>query len=88
MKSINQLLIVGFDTIDAVSFVCPKAIPQMADTSEVLKKIDLSETKSKLLVIAANKRGAADAVNFDEVTYLGFPFSISEIFQQRNLTLL
>lgn len=85
VKYINQLLKVGFDTIDAGSFVSPKAIPQMADTPDVLKQLDLSDTKSKLLVIVANKRGAEDAVSFDEVTYLGFPFSISETFQQRNI---
>jgi len=76
------LLQVGFDTIDAGSFVSPKAIPQMADTKEVIK--NLKPDKSKLLVIVANERGADDAVQFDEVTYLGFPFSISETFQIRN----
>lgn len=83
-KYINQLLKVGFDTIDFGSFVSPKAIPQMQDTAEVLKKLDLLSSKSKLLAIIANKRGAEDAVKFDEITYLGFPFSISETFQQRN----
>lgn len=81
---INQLLKVGFKTIDFGSFVSPKAIPQMQDTAEVLKKLDLSATKSKLLAIIANARGAQDACNFEEITYLGFPFSISETFQQRN----
>ena len=81
---INSILKVGFDTVDVGSFVSPKAIPQMKDTAEVLKKIDLSTTKSKLLAIVANLRGAQDAVQFDEVNYLGFPFSISETFQQRN----
>jgi hydroxymethylglutaryl-CoA lyase len=81
---INSILKVGFDTVDVGSFVSPKAIPQMKDTAEVLKKIDLSTTKSKLLTIVANLRGAQDAVQFDEVNYLGFPFSISETFQQRN----
>ncbi len=84
VKYINSLLKVGFDTIDVGSFVSPKAIPQMKDTAEVLKKIDLSHTKSKLLAIIANLRGAKDAVKFDEIRYLGFPFSISEIFQKRN----
>lgn len=83
-KYINQLLKVGFDTIDFGSFVSPKAIPQMQDTAEVLSKLDLSSTKSKLLAIIANKRGAEDALQFKEITYLGFPFSISETFQQRN----
>lgn len=81
---INQLLKVGFDTIDFGSFVSPKAIPQMQDTPEVLKKLQLNTSKSKLLAIIANQRGAQDAVAFDEITYLGFPFSISETFQQRN----
>jgi hydroxymethylglutaryl-CoA lyase len=81
---INAILKVGFDTIDFGSFVSPKAIPQMQDTTDVLKKLDLSSTKSKLLAIIANARGAQDAVVFDEIKYLGFPFSISETFQQRN----
>jgi len=81
---INTLLQVGFDTIDFGSFVSPKAIPQLQDTAEVLKGLDLSKTKSKLLSIIANTRGAIDAVNFEEISYLGFPFSISETFQQRN----
>lgn len=81
---INALLKVGFHTIDAGSFVSPKAIPQMRDTAEVFSKLDLSRSKSDLLAIVANLRGAQDAVQFDEVTYLGFPFSISETFQQRN----
>src|ERR1700710_2876303 len=81
---INLLLQVGFDTIDFGSFVSPKAIPQMRDTAEVLKQLDLSTTKSKLLAIIANYRGAEDAVQHPEITYLGFPFSISETFQQRN----
>lgn len=81
---INSLLSVGFDTIDFGSFVSPKAIPQMRDTAEVLSKLDLSTTTSKLLAIIANTRGAQDAVEFDEINYLGFPFSISETFQQRN----
>ncbi len=81
---LNQLLKVGFDTIDFGSFVSPKAIPQLQDTAEVLKKLDLSTTKSKLLAIIANTRGAEDACKFEEINYLGFPFSISETFQQRN----
>jgi len=81
---INQLLKVGFDTIDFGSFVSPKAIPQLKDTAEVLNQLDLSATKSKLLSIVANQRGAIDACNFEEINYLGFPFSISETFQQRN----
>ncbi|MFT5619336.1 MAG: hydroxymethylglutaryl-CoA lyase [Arenicella sp.] len=81
---INALLKVGFDTIDFGSFVSPKAIPQMRDTKEVLAGLDLSETKSKLLAIIANQRGAEEAVKFGEIDYLGFPLSISETFQQRN----
>jgi len=81
---INALLKVGFDTIDFGSFVSPKAIPQMRDTAELVGKLDLSGTKSKLLSIILNKRGAEDAAAFDEITYLGFPFSISETFQMRN----
>ena len=81
---INQLLKVGFDTIDFGSFVSPKAIPQMRDTGEVLKMLDLSSTRSKLLAIVANMRGANDAVQYEEISYLGYPFSISETFQVRN----
>jgi hydroxymethylglutaryl-CoA lyase len=81
---INQLLRVGFDTIDFGSFVSPKAIPQMRDTAEVLAKLDLSATTSKLLAIVANQRGAEDACQYPEIKYLGYPFSISETFQLRN----
>ena len=81
---INSLLKVGFDTIDFGSFVSPKAIPQMRDTAEVLAKLDLSKTTSKLLAIIANVRGANDASQFEEIDYLGYPFSISENFQMRN----
>lgn len=81
---INSLLKVGFDTIDFGSFVSPKAIPQMRDTAEVLVKLNLSSTKSKLLAIVANVRGANDASKFEEIDYLGYPFSISENFQMRN----
>jgi hydroxymethylglutaryl-CoA lyase len=81
---INQLLEVGFDTIDFGSFVSPKAIPQMRDTAEVLSLLDLHQSKSKLLAIVANERGAHDALQFEEIDYLGFPLSISETFQQRN----
>jgi hydroxymethylglutaryl-CoA lyase len=84
IQYINQLLKVGFDTLDCGSFVSPKAIPQMADTKEVLAGIDMEGALSKLLVIVANERGAADAVQFEQVTYLGYPFSISETFQKLN----
>ena len=81
---INSLLKVGFDTIDFGSFVSPKAIPQMRDTAAVLARLDLSQTTSKLLAIVANIRGANDAAQFEEIDYLGYPFSISENFQMRN----
>ena len=81
---LNSLLKVGFDTIDFGSFVSPKAIPQMRDTAAVLSKLDLSKTTSKLLAIIANIRGAHDATQFEEIDYLGYPFSISENFQMRN----
>ena len=83
-RYINALLKVGFDTIDFGSFVSPKAIPQMRDTAEVLAKLNLSQTESKLLAIVANVRGANDASQFEEINYLGYPFSISENFQMRN----
>ncbi|MFZ2900049.1 MAG: hydroxymethylglutaryl-CoA lyase [Saprospiraceae bacterium] len=81
---LNLLVKVGFDTIDFGSFVSPKAIPQMRDTAEVLAMLDLSASRSKLLAIVANQRGAQDAAVFDEISYLGYPFSISETFQLRN----
>ena len=84
VQYIQSLLRCGFDTIDFGSFVSPKAIPQMADTAKVLSKLDLSTTKSKLLAIVANTRGAQDASVHPEIDYLGYPFSISENFQMRN----
>ncbi len=84
VEYINQLLKVGFDRIDFGSFVSPKAIPQMHDTAQVLDALDLSSGNSQLLAIIANTRGAQDACAFAEIDYLGFPFSISETFQQRN----
>jgi len=84
VRYITSLLRVGFDTIDVGSFVSPKAIPQMRDTAAVLNQLDLSKTESKLLAIVANLRGAKDALEFEEIDYLGYPFSISEIFQMRN----
>jgi hydroxymethylglutaryl-CoA lyase len=81
---LNQLLKVGFDTLDFGSFVSPKAIPQMADTALVYDALDLENTKTKLLAIIANVRGAETAISFEKIKYLGFPFSISETFQQRN----
>ncbi len=84
VQYIQSLLRVGFDTIDFGSFVSPKAIPQMADTAEVLSQLDLSKTSSKLLAIVANLRGAENACKHPEIDYLGYPFSISENFQMRN----
>jgi hydroxymethylglutaryl-CoA lyase len=84
IQYINALLKVGFDTIDFGSFVSPKAIPQMRDTAQVISKLDLQKKKSKLLAIVANVRGAHDASQFEEIDYLGYPFSISEHFQMRN----
>ncbi|TQI70052.1 hydroxymethylglutaryl-CoA lyase [Gramella sp. Hel_I_59] len=81
---IQSLLRCGFDTIDFGSFVSPKAIPQMQDTADLLSRLDLSKTQSKLLAIVANTRGAQDASAFEEIDYLGYPFSISENFQMRN----
>ena len=80
---INQLLKCGFDTLDFGSFVSPKAIPQMRDTAEVLSQLDLKQG-TKLLAIIANERGAEDALQHERIDYLGFPFSVSETFQQRN----
>ena len=84
IKYVQSLLTVGFDVIDVGSFVSPKAIPQMRDTAEVLRNIDTTETKSELLVIVANLRGALEAAQFDSISYIGFPLSVSENFQMRN----
>jgi len=84
IKYLNALLQVGFDTIDFGSFVSPKAIPQMADTKEVIAKLDMINSNSKLLTIVANVRGAEEAVVYDAIKSLGFPFSISPSFQLRN----
>ncbi len=81
---LNQLLRVGFHTLDFGSFVSPKAIPQMRDTAEVLVRLDLSNTSTRLLAIVANERGAQEACRYPQITYLGYPFSISETFQLRN----
>jgi hydroxymethylglutaryl-CoA lyase len=81
---INQLLQVGFDTIDFGSFVSPKAIPQMRDTAEVINRLEWQEARTKLLAIVANTRGAQDASAFEGIACLGFPLSISETFQRRN----
>jgi hydroxymethylglutaryl-CoA lyase len=84
IKYLNALLKVGFDTLDFGSFVSPKAIPQMADTKDVIPKLNMQDTKTKLLAIVANTRGSEEAVLYDEISYLGFPFSISPSFQMRN----
>ncbi len=84
IEYINSLLKVGFDTIDFGSFVSPKAIPQMADTGQVIGNLELGVGNTKLLAIVANMRGAEAASMFDQISYLGFPFSVSETFQQRN----
>jgi hydroxymethylglutaryl-CoA lyase len=81
----NELLKVGFDTLDVGSFVSKKKVPQLADTSEVIKSLNVGNSPTKLLVIVGNERGAKEAVEYDEITYLGFPFSISETFQKRNI---
>lgn len=81
---INVLIKAGFNTIDFGSFVSPKAIPQMSDTAEVLSQLNLEGSSTQLLAIIANKRGAEQAIAYPQIKYLGFPFSISETFQQRN----
>jgi hydroxymethylglutaryl-CoA lyase len=84
VKYLNELLHVGFDTLDFGSFVSPKAIPQMRDTRDVVQQLNLDDSTTKLLAIVANTRGAEDAGTFDQISYLGFPLSISETFQLRN----
>jgi len=84
IEYINSLLQTGFDTIDFGSFVSAKAIPQMADTGDVISKLEIGNSNSKLLAIIANLRGAEEASVYEGITYLGFPFSVSETFQQRN----
>jgi len=84
VKYLQSLLRVGYDVLDFGSFVSPKAVPQMRDTHEVIKQLDLSQTKTKLLAIVANERGAAEALSYDQISYIGYPFSISENFQMRN----
>jgi hydroxymethylglutaryl-CoA lyase len=84
VRYLNALLEVGFDVIDFGSFVNPKAVPQMSDTSEVIKKIEIKKTTTKLLAIIANPRGADDASKFKNIHYLGYPLSVSETFQKRN----
>ncbi|WP_138480976.1 hydroxymethylglutaryl-CoA lyase [Dyadobacter bucti] len=81
---LNQLLKVGFDTIDFGSFVSPKLMPQVSDTAEIVEKLDISQTATKLLAIVANERGAREACQFTPISYIGYPFSISETFQLRN----
>src|SRR5688572_29952445 len=84
IRYINSLLRVGFDTLDCGSFVSPAAVPQMADTAEVISKIEIQNSATKLLAIVANLRGAEQACGYEKISYLGFPFSVSETFQLRN----
>jgi hydroxymethylglutaryl-CoA lyase len=84
VKYLQSLLRVGYEILDFGSFVSPKVVPQMRDTHEVIKQLDLSETKTKLLAIVANERGATEALSYDQISYIGYPFSISENFQMRN----
>ncbi|KAB7730313.1 hydroxymethylglutaryl-CoA lyase [Rudanella paleaurantiibacter] len=84
IRYLNVLLRVGFHTLDFGSFVSPRAIPQMADTADVLAGLDLTTTRTHLLAIVANLRGAAEALTHDQIRYIGFPLSVSETFQQRN----
>ena len=84
VEFLNTLLTVGFDTLDFGSFVSPKVIPQMTDSAEVLPHLNIGKSKTKLLAIVANERGAEEAMTFKEITYLGYPFSISETFQKKN----
>jgi len=84
VEYLNALLKVGFNTLDFGSFVSPKMVPQMADTWKVVQRLDLSETDTRLLAIVANLRGAEEAITYDAITYLGFPFSVSNTFQMRN----
>jgi len=84
LSYLQTVVDVGFDVVDIGSFVSPKAIPQLSDTSIIIDSIDLSNSNSELLVIVANKLGAINASKFDKIGYLGYPFSISENFQMRN----
>ncbi|GLU54184.1 hydroxymethylglutaryl-CoA lyase [Dyadobacter frigoris] len=84
IEYLNTLLRVGFDTIDFGSFVSAKAMPQVSDTAEIVSRLNLSNSSTKLLAIIANERGASEACAFNEISYLGYPFSISETFQLRN----
>ena len=84
LSYIQSILSVGFDVIDFGSFVSPRAIPQMRDTDFIINNLDLSNSISKLLAIVANKRGAIQASKYSSISYLGYPFSISETFQMRN----
>ena len=84
VKYLQSLLRVGYDILDFGSFVSPKAVPQMRDTHDVIRQLDLSQTNTKLLAIVANERGATEALSYEQISYLGYPFSISENFQMRN----
>ncbi len=80
---INSLIKVGFDIIDFGSFVSPKAVPQMRDTADVIKLLK-TDNKTLLSSIVLNKKGANQASIFDNIQILGYPFSISEVFQKNN----
>ena len=84
LEYLQSVLSVGFDVVDFGSFVSPRAIPQMKDTGYIIDNLDLSNSKSKLLAIVANQRGALEACKHLSISYLGYPFSISETFQMRN----
>lgn len=84
VRYLNALIQVGFDTLDFGSFVSPKAVPQMRDTAEVLSQLDLKRSNTKLLAIIVNSRGAVEASKFPQISYLGFPLSVSETFQKKN----
>ena len=86
VKYLQSLLRVGYDVLDFGSFVSPKTVPQMRDTHEVIRQLDLSQTNTKLLAIVANERGATDALSYEQISYLGYPFSISENFQMRTFS--
>ncbi|MCU0328870.1 MAG: hydroxymethylglutaryl-CoA lyase [Chitinophagales bacterium] len=84
IEYIQALLDIGFDILDCASFVSPKAVPQMSDSEEVIKSLDLSQTTTELLAICLNERGAAQALSLDKIKYIGYPFSISPTFQRLN----
>lgn len=82
---INRLMPLGFDTIDFGSFVSPKAVPQMAESGRVLDLVDKTNAATKLLAIVGNARGASEAVAHSKIDTIGFPYSISNSFLERNI---